>query len=74
MHNPLNKIDAHLAARFKLCRKELGLTQQQMAQHLGISYQMVQKFEWGKSRLSASQLAHWAPLLQRPLVWFFDGL
>lgn len=49
-------IDAEVGARIRLRRRLLGLTQGQLAEALGITFQQVQKYERGTNRVSASML------------------
>ncbi len=49
-------IDRLIAARALECRKMRGMTQVQLAQKLGISFQQIQKYEKGTNRLSAGRL------------------
>lgn len=51
-------IDAEVGARIRLRRRLLGLTQGQLADSLGITFQQVQKYERGTNRVSASMLVH----------------
>ena len=67
-------VDAHVGARIRLRRKLLGLSQQQLAEKLGLPFQQVQKYERGVNRVSASKLYETARLLQAPVTHFFEGL
>lgn len=69
--NP-NPIDAHVGARVKARRAELGMTQERLADHLGVTYQQVQKYEKGTSRITASRLQTIANLLKVPVKFFFE--
>lgn len=55
-------------------RKFLGVSQQTLAAHLGITFQQVQKYESGANRISASKLWETAMVLKAPVHYFFDGL
>jgi transcriptional regulator with XRE-family HTH domain len=50
------RLDAHVGARIKVRRKELGQTQWALADRLGISWQQLQKYERGLNRISVSLL------------------
>ena len=52
----------------------LGLTQDQLAQALGISYQQVQKYETGTNRVSAGRLYDISRVLDSGVGAFFDGI
>lgn len=49
-------IDIAIGARIRLRRRGLGMTQEVLAQHLGLTFQQVQKYEAGVNRISASKL------------------
>ncbi|MEM8572892.1 MAG: helix-turn-helix transcriptional regulator, partial [Pseudomonadota bacterium] len=52
----------------------VGMTQQQLADHVGIKFQQIQKYETGMNRISASRLWEIAEALDVPVNYFFDGL
>ena len=55
-------------------RKLLGVSQERLAEQLGLTFQQVQKYERGANRVSASKLYEIARALQAPVAYFFDGL
>ena len=67
-------VDAHVGARIRLRRKLLGLSQQDLAHRLGLTFQQVQKYERGVNRVSASKLYQTAQVLQASVTHFFEGL
>lgn len=52
----------------------LDLSQTELGNALGISFQQVQKYEKGTNRISASRLQQIASFLQVPISFFFEGL
>ncbi len=52
----------------------VGITQQQLAEGVGIKFQQIQKYETGMNRVSASRLWDIAEALEVPVGFFFDGL
>jgi len=56
-------LDIALGARVRLRRKELGMSQDQLARAVGITFQQVQKYEHGTNRISFSRLAEMAEAL-----------
>ena len=52
----------------------LGLTQQQLADLIGVTYQQAHKYERGINRVSAGRLFEVAQVLSVPVSYFFDGL
>jgi transcriptional regulator with XRE-family HTH domain len=67
-------IDRHIGLQLRSRRKEMGLKQRDIAAMLGLTFQQVQKYESGASRISASKLHLLAQKLQVPMQFFFDGL
>ncbi|MBO9708825.1 MAG: helix-turn-helix transcriptional regulator [Caulobacter sp.] len=67
-------VDLYVGARLRIRRKVLGLSQTQLADALGITFQQVQKYERGANRISASKLYEAARLLESPVSYFFEGL
>ena len=50
-----------------------GVTQQQLAESVGIKFQQIQKYETGMNRVSASRLWDIADALDVPVNFFFEG-
>jgi transcriptional regulator with XRE-family HTH domain len=67
-------IDHHIAARMRERRTMLGLTQQQVAELLGITYQQAHKYEKGVNRISAGRLHALARALGVDIGYFYEGL
>jgi transcriptional regulator with XRE-family HTH domain len=69
-----NEIDFHIGKRLRRRRRLLGLTQQQLAESVGIRFQQIQKYECGANRVSASRLFELAESLDVPAQYFYEGL
>jgi transcriptional regulator with XRE-family HTH domain len=69
-----NPIDLHVGARIRTRRKILGVSQEKLADSLGLTFQQVQKYERGANRVSASKLYEIAAALQTQIAYFFEGL
>ena len=69
-----NDIDLHLGKRLRRRRRLLGLTQQQLANVVGVRFQQIQKYECGANRISAARLWSLAEALEVPVGYFYDGL
>lgn len=69
-----NDVDAHVGARLRQRRMLLGISQEQLAEMLGLTFQQVQKYERGTNRVSASRLFQLARALDTPITWFFDEM
>jgi transcriptional regulator with XRE-family HTH domain len=65
-------MDLHVGWRLKMRRTILGLSQEKLAEKLGITFQQVQKYERGQNRISASRLYHLSQLLQVEISYFFQ--
>ncbi|MFD1192024.1 helix-turn-helix domain-containing protein [Phenylobacterium conjunctum] len=68
------EIDSYVGTRVRALRQMAGLSQQRLAEALGLTFQQVQKYERGSNRISASKLLQIAQVLQAPVGVFFDGL
>jgi len=66
-------IDVHAGTRVRMRRKALKISQQELAKHLNLTFQQVQKYERGSNRISASKLFEIAQVLQVPVAFFFEG-
>ena len=67
-------VDEHVGKRLRQRRWLVGMTQQQLAEHVGIKFQQIQKYETGANRVSASRLWDIASTLDVSIDFFFDGL
>ncbi len=65
-------LDEHIGDRIRRRRVELGVTQEQLARALGVTYQQIQKYEAGANRISAVYLHRVAEMLGVPIAWFFE--
>lgn len=67
-------VDVHVGKRIRHRRWLVGMTQQQLAEQVGIKFQQIQKYETGANRVSASRLWDIADALEVPVSFFFEGL
>ena len=67
-------VDHYVGARIRERRKQIGLSQHQLAKALGLTFQQVQKYERGSNRVSASKLFEASVALKAPISFFFHGL
>lgn len=72
--NRATETDRHVGARIRERRIMLGLSQQQMAEMIGVTYQQAHKYERGINRISAGRLYEIAQVLSVPVGYFFEGL
>nr|WP_062098491.1 helix-turn-helix domain-containing protein [Caulobacter sp. CCH5-E12] len=69
-----NPVDLHVGGRVRTRRKVMGVSQEQLAAGLKLTFQQVQKYERGANRISASKLYEIAGELKVPVSYFFEGL
>ena len=69
-----NRVDLHVGMRIRLRRRTIGLSQERLAEALGLTFQQVQKYERGVNRVSASKLYEIARILRAPITSFVEGL
>src|SRR5580693_9167906 len=69
----LNPIDKHVGSRVRMRRLMLDMSQTNLGDALGLTFQQVQKYEKGANRIGASRLQHIAHILQVPIPFFFEG-
>ncbi len=67
-------VDLHVGARARQCRTLLGMTQTGLGDALGLSFQMVQKYERGKNRIGSSRLYDLARVFDVPVEHFFEDM
>ncbi len=67
-------VDIHVGKRVRHRRWMVGMTQQQLAERVGIKFQQIQKYETGMNRVSASRLWDIAETLSVPVSFFFEGI
>lgn len=69
----INPVDLHVGAKVRIRRKFLGLSQSDLANAIGLTFQQVQKYERGSNRVSASKLFEISNVLKAPVAYFFEG-
>jgi transcriptional regulator with XRE-family HTH domain len=67
-------VDRHVGLHIRMRRKALGMSQERLADALGLTFQQVQKYERGANRVSASKLWEIACALQTNVAYFYEGL
>lgn len=71
---PKNSVDVHVGLRIRTARLAKGWSQERLAEHLGITFQQVQKYEKGKNRVGAGRLSDTAGFLSVPISFFFENI
>ncbi len=67
-------IDVHVGGRVRMRRTLLGMTQGQLGQALGLTFQQIQKNEHGINRIGSSRLYELSRILDVPVSFFFDDM
>jgi transcriptional regulator with XRE-family HTH domain len=67
-------VDLHVGRRIRERRVMMGLSQQQLARIIGVTYQQAHKYERGLNRISAGRLFAVAQALAIDPTWFFEGM
>jgi transcriptional regulator with XRE-family HTH domain len=67
-------MDCHVGARIRERRVMMGLSQQQLARVIGVTYQQEHKYERGLNRISAGRLFAISQALDIEPAWFFEGM
>ena len=68
-----NPVDIHVGERLKSRRSLLSMSQEKLADAVGITFQQVQKYERGTNRVSASRLWQFSKVLSVPISYFFEN-
>ena len=66
-------IDAHVGKRVRLKRMLAGMSQEELAEHIGLSFQQIQKYENGINRIGAGRLLQLSQILGVSVQFFFEG-
>ncbi len=69
-----NPIDVHVGSRIRLRRTLLGMSQVKLAEAIGLTFQQVQKYENGASRVASSRLYGLSRVLDVPVGFFFEDM
>lgn len=67
-------IDEHIGRRIQLRRNMLGLSQKDLADACGVTFQQIQKYETAGNRVAASRLFEIGMAMDTPVSFFFMGL
>ena len=67
-------VDRLVGARIRLRRQSLGMSQTELGERIGVTFQQIQKYELGANRVGAGRLASVATALDVPVTFFFEEL
>ena len=68
-----NPTDKHVGGRVRMRRMMLGMSQTELGNSIGLTFQQVQKYEKGTNRIGAGRLQQIARILKVPVGFFFEG-
>ncbi|PIT70500.1 helix-turn-helix domain-containing protein [Bartonella tribocorum] len=74
MQNQNLNIDLFVGKKIRLRRKMLKMSQKTLGQHLGITFQQIQKYENGLNRVSAGRLKEISDILNVPISFFYADI
>jgi len=66
-------IDQFVGGRVRQQRMFVGMSQEQLGEKLGLTFQQIQKYEKGANRVSASRLWEMSKIFEVPICYFFEG-
>lgn len=72
MPKTIHPIDGHVGKRIRLARLSRGISQEKLAEAIGVTFQQVQKYEKGSNRISAARLFECARYLGVDILYFFQ--
>ena len=64
--------DVYAGEMLRYRRQELGLTQKQLAEYTGVTFQQIQKYEKGMNRIGVSRLSDFASFLEVSVSYFYE--
>ena len=67
-------VDVHVGQRLRVRRSLLGLSQEKLADAIGLTFQQVQKYEKGMNRISAGRLFQFSKILDVPVSYFYENI
>ncbi|MCK5284725.1 MAG: helix-turn-helix transcriptional regulator [Alphaproteobacteria bacterium] len=69
-----DSVDVHVGQRLRIRRSLLGLSQEKLAESIGLTFQQIQKYERGMNRISAGRLYQFSKILSIPISYFYDNI
>ena len=70
----ITPIDIHIAKKLRQFRLASGISQDELGELIGVTFQQIQKYEKAKNRIAACRLFEISQLLKKPINSFFAGL
>ena len=69
----IHPVDKYVGNRLRKRRSVLGLSQEEIGNRTGITFQQVQKYEKGLNRIAISRLYEFSKILEVTVDWFLEG-
>jgi len=69
-----DNVDVHVGQRLRTRRSLLGMSQEKLAEAIGLTFQQIQKYERGINRVSAGRLFQFSKILDVPVGYFYDQI
>lgn len=69
-----DNVDIHVGQRLRVRRSLLGMSQEKLAEAIGLTFQQIQKYERGINRISAGRLFQFSKILDVPIGYFYDKI
>ena len=69
-----DNVDVHVGQRLRVRRSLLGMSQEKLAESIGLTFQQIQKYERGVNRISAGRLFQFSKILDVPVGYFYDQI
>jgi transcriptional regulator with XRE-family HTH domain len=70
---PPNPVDVYVGQRVRMRRIEINMSQEFLGEHIGLTFQQIQKYEKGTNRIGASRIQQIGKVLEVPAKFFFEG-
>ena len=69
-----DSVDVHVGQRLRVRRSLMGMSQEKLADSIGLTFQQIQKYERGVNRISAGRLFQFSKILDIPVSYFYDQI
>lgn len=67
-----DNVDVHVGQRLRIRRSLMGMSQEKLAESIGLTFQQIQKYERGTNRVSAGRLYQFSKILGVPIAYFYE--
>ena len=67
-------VDVHVGGRVRARRTLIGMSQEELGNHVGLNVPQIYKYEKGMNQIAVRRLWQFSLILGRPISWFFEGI